>query len=222
MKVRCFFDSGIQRSFIHKNLANQLGLKGVAKVDMILNTFDNAGKSTDYETVNPLVSLRNRKKRVITAVVNDMPKQIVTPGLCETMRELDRRGYPLADKDIDSDLVDNIQILIGSDFLGRYLSGRKSINNIDLPESPGGYLVYGIIPHGSDTPIHCNSAESGEIAPLLTEPHTVSSCVVYETLLVHKFWDLDVVGINPSQVSPRDAESVYQYESTVKHCDGRY
>ncbi|XP_066959014.1 uncharacterized protein [Macrobrachium rosenbergii] len=226
--VRCLFDSGSQRSFIHKDLANKLGIRTVTTVDMILNNFDSMGNSKNYEIVNPVVSLGNRKKRVSIIVVENMPEPIATPGLCETMRDLDRRGYRLADKDIRSDRIDNIQMLIGSDFLGRYLSGMRQVNNIDLFESPGGYLVYSLIPHKGTSHIHCNSAlvsrvsvESGESAPLLAEPRTLNSAVIDDTLPVHKLWDLDVVGIIPSQVSPSDVKTISKYETTVLYSDGR-
>ncbi|XP_066969212.1 uncharacterized protein [Macrobrachium rosenbergii] len=227
--VRCLFDSGSQHSFIHKELANKLGIRIVTTVDMILNSFDSMGNSKNYEIVNPVVSLGNRKMRVSMIVVENMPELIVTPGLCETMRDLDRRGYRLADKDIRSDRIDNIQMFIGSDFLGRYLSGMRQVNNVDLFESPGGYLVYGLIPHKGIGHIHCNSAfvarvsvESGEIAPLLAEPRTLNPAVIDDTLPVHKLWDLDVVGIIPSQVSPSDVKTISKYETTVLYSNGRY
>ena len=229
MKVRCLFDSGSQRSFIHKDLANELGLKQVAKADMVLNSFDNTGAAMEYVIVKPLVTLGNRKKKIVLAVVNDMPSQIVTPGLSETMKNLNNKGHHLADMGIQSDVVDNIRILIGSDFLGRFVSGMKSVENIDVLESSGGYLIYGVIPYVSNTPIRCNSTLVARVTthtrvdtPLLTEPRTSNSCVVYETLPVHQLWDLDVVGINPLQQSPSDTKAMSQYESTVKHSDGRY
>ncbi|XP_068225252.1 uncharacterized protein [Palaemon carinicauda] len=196
---------------------------------MISNSFDGMGDSRDYEIVNPVVSLGNRKKRVTLIVLKDMPEPIITPGLCDTMRDLDKIGYHLADRDIKSDRIDNIKMLIGADFLGNYLSGMRQVNNVDLLESPGGYLIYGLIPHRGTDHIHCNialvarvSVELGESAPLLVDPRTISSAVVDDTLPVHKLWDLDVVGIIPSQVSPSDVETISKYETTVLHRNGRY
>ncbi|XP_068213881.1 uncharacterized protein [Palaemon carinicauda] len=190
ISVRCLFDSGSQRSFIHKDLANKLSLRTVATVNMILNSFGGMGDSRDYENVIPVVSLGNRKKRVALIVVKDMPEPIITPGLCDTVRDLDRIGYHLADSDIKSDRIDNIKILIGADFLGNYLSGMRQVNNVDLLESPGGYLIYGLIPHRGTDHIHCISAlvarvsvELGENAPLLVDPRTISSAVVDDLFL---------------------------------------
>ncbi|XP_068224221.1 uncharacterized protein [Palaemon carinicauda] len=196
---------------------------------MILNSFDVMGDSRDYEIVNPVVSLGNRKKRVTLIVVKDMPEAIITPGLCDTMRDLDRIGYHLAESDIKSDRIDNIKMIIGADFLGNYLSGMRQVNNVDLLESPDGYLIYGLIPHRGTDHIHCNSAlvarvsvELGESPPLLVDPRTITSAIVNDTLPVHKLWDLEVVGIIPSQVSPSDVKTISKHETTVLHRNGRY
>ena len=229
ISVRSFFDNGSQRSFIHKDLANKLGLKNIANFDMKLDSFSEEGQTTSYEIVRPVVSLGNRRKRITMAVVDKMPN-IVTPGLFATVQELTKMGYNLADKHIDSDVVENVQIMIGSDFFGRYLSGMTTIGNVDLYESPGGYLIYGIIPHFvCKEPISCAQALvcrvttlNSEITSDITEPYTACGGVVDEVLPVHKLWDLDVIGINPSKESPENFDSKVHFESTVKYDDGRY
>ena len=229
LKVRSFFDNGSQRSFIHKDLANKLGLRNIANFEMRLDSFSEEGQSTNYEIVRPVVSLGNRKKRISMAVVDKMPG-IVTPGLHATVQKLTKMGYNLADKQIDSDVVDNVQIMIGSDFFGRYLSGMTTVGNIDLYTSPGGYLIYGIVPHFScKEPVSCAQALvcrvttlKSEISPGVTEPYTACGGEVDEILPVHKLWDLDMIGINPIKESPENFSSRFHFETTVKYDNGRY
>ena len=227
--VRSFFDNGSQRSFIHKDLANKLGLKNLTNLTMRLDTFMGDGQEGIYEVVRPVVSLGNRKKRIAMAVVDRMPR-IVTPGLRDTVNKLTNMGYNLADKHIDSDVVENVQIMIGSDFFSRYLSGMTSVDNIDLYESPGGLLIYGILPHNKcRAPVACAQAlvcrvttHNSEITSSGTDPYTVSGGIVDETLPVHKLWDLDFVGISHIEEPPEDLRSKTHFESTVKYDDGRY
>ena len=230
VQTRCFFDSGSQRSFIHRDLANQLGLKKISEMEMTLDSFDSNGQQNVYEIVRPTLSLGGRKKRVVMAVVKRMPQQIITPGLHATALNLNQLGYKLADKQINSDNVENIQILIGSDFFGRYMSGMTNVGGIDLLESPGGHLIYGIIPNYTNSnPVTCTSTlvanvitRPTTISSMMTEPRLINSCVIDGSLPVHKLWDLDVVGINPVQESPNDVKSLSHYESTVKYDAGRY
>ena len=163
-------------------------------------------------------------------VVENMPQQISTPGIFETAQRLNLSGYKLADKRITSDTVEDIKLLIGSDFFRRYVSGMTRVNDIDLLESPGGHLIYGQVPDYVDSnPVSCTNSIIAEVLVLpsdisscLTEPRTVSSRVVDEILPVHQLWELDVIGINPTQESLEDIKSLFHYELTVKHDRERY
>ena len=125
-------------------------------------------------------------------------------------------------------MVENVQILIGSDFFARYLSGMTSLDNIELHESPGGYLIYGIIPHfACKEPVSYARAllckvTTSETTASETEPYTAFGGVVDETLSGHKLQDLGTMGINPSKESPEDFSGKICFESTVKYDDGRY
>ena len=230
VEARAFFDGGSQRSFMRLDLADQLQLKGSSKVNMTLDSFNDSGVQKTYEVVRPVVSLGGRRKRLTMLVVESMPQQISTPGILETAQRLNRSGYKLADKHITSDTVEDIKLLIGSDFFGRYVSGMTRVDNIDLLESPGGHLIYGQIPNYVDSnPVSCTNSliaevlvRPSDISSNLAEPRTVGSRVVDEIPPVHQLWELDVMGINPTQESFDDVKSLSHYESTVKHDGERY
>ena len=228
-QARAFFDSGSQRSFIRRDLSNQLKLIYSNKVDMTLDTFDNSGSQKTYEVVRPTVSLGGKRKRLTLLVVDKLPRQISTPGLLDTAHKLSQAGFQLADQNLCSDTVKDIQVLIGSDFMGRFVFGMKTVNDIDLLESAGGHLIYGRIPRYIDNnPISCSNALIAEvlveptISPNVTEPRNICSRVIDEVPPVHKLWELDVMGINPTQESINDIKSLKHYKATVKHDGERY
>ena len=224
-KVRCLFDIGSQRSFIDKNLASQLGLRAHASLPMIIQGFGGAGEKSNYELVKPVVSLGTRKKRLVMAVVSQMPTQVITPGLQKLASELEKMGYKLADDKLTSDMVGNIELLIGADFLARYVTGFTTVNNVDLIKTPGGYLIYGqISPGKGNGPV----TSMGHISDQTLNPdvHMIDPKgdlhLTTEEIPIHKLWDLDTIGINPELEAPEDIIAYEHYQSSVTYINGKY
>ena len=73
-----------------------------------------------FDIVRPILALGNRKKRVSVLVADALPPSIQTPGLLRTVERLKRNHCILADS-FDPDEVRDINILIGSDYYGRFM-----------------------------------------------------------------------------------------------------
>ncbi|XP_076044801.1 uncharacterized protein LOC143027401 [Oratosquilla oratoria] len=225
-RTRAFFDQGSQRFFILRDLVSKLELKSVTNMNMTLDCFDRQGRQKSYEIVKLDIVLGRRREKVTMAVVEEMPKQITTPGSLTTANKLEQLGIRLADKDIHSDVIDIIQLLIGADFIGRFLYGTTTMNKVDLMQYPGEHLIYGIIPdHSDETPTSCSvnllTPQVSEPS-LLIEPRTICDAVVTDCNPIHKLWDLDVMAINPNQESPNDVKAFKHCEGTVKYEEGKY
>ena len=223
-QVRCFFDCGSMKSFIHKNLANELQLDNIGHINMSLTTMQQSGHTDRYELVEPLVALGNRKRRIFMTVVREMPTEIETPGLFATAQKLRGMGYVIADKFINGDQIGNIQLLIGSDYFGRYISHITTVGNIDLFKSPGGHLIYGLIP--SDV-ARGSPVVNAMVATSAINQDTIYNYVqtsVNEEMMgnVTQIWNLDTIGIDPMSEAVNDKVATVYYEDTVVKDQGKY
>ena len=97
-----------------------------------------------FDIVRPILALGNRKKRVSVLVADALPPSIQTPGLLRAVERLKRNHCILADS-FDPDEVRDINILIGSDYYGRFMQRTANKCGIDLIKSSAGYLKYGPI-----------------------------------------------------------------------------
>lgn len=60
---------------------------------------------------------------------------------------LKEAGLELADKHLTSEVIDGIELVIGGDFYGEFITGLATYSQTRLSGSPGGYLIYGQIPN---------------------------------------------------------------------------
>ena len=232
LPARALMDSASQRSFIRRDLAEELGLERKKTVHLTIEAFQHEGRGSGYDVVEPTISFGGRCVKVALTTTDYMPERVISPGLHDAATALRKSGHRLADHGIVSDVVTNIQILIGNDFLGRFLAGSlmTTVNNIDVIESPGGYLIYGYAPDNLNPAINPTTAIdpltinvlSIAATPHFPEPRTIPCSVTNDVTQMHKLWDLDVVGINPLQEAPNDERSLSHYENTVQYADGRY
>ena len=157
-------------------------------------------------------------------VVRDMPTEIQAPGLFATAQKLKGMGYVIADKFINGDQTGNIQLLIGSDYLGRYTSHIITVGNIDLFESPGGHLIYGLIPS--------NAARGSPVVNAMVATSAINQNTIYDyvqtsvnegmTGNITQHWNSDTIGIDPISEAVNNKVATAHYEDTVVKDEGKY
>ena len=80
-------------------------------------------------------------------VVDDLPITISTPGIVAATNELKLAGIELADKHLDSDIVENIGIVLRALHLHNFVKGHRRFCEFDLIDTPGGVMLKGKIPN---------------------------------------------------------------------------
>ena len=133
--VRSFFDQGAPKTFITRSLKDRLQLPTVGTTQLSLSYgFDVVQQLDTYEIVKPVVALGKRIKRIVALVVDSLSSSIHTRDLVQAAKTLKKSKCRLADK-FDSDVVTDLELLIGSDYYGRFINGLTSRCGIGLIQS---------------------------------------------------------------------------------------
>ncbi|XP_045135683.1 uncharacterized protein LOC123518747 [Portunus trituberculatus] len=178
--------------------------------------------------VKPVIQMGNRKKRITAVVTDELPQTIVTTELSDVVHKLTKKGIQLADPIVENDKVGPIDILVGCDHYYDFISTNpKIIDDKHLLNTPAGYIVTGKIPctyNRTTTNVSSDTVQESVIVMKITS--SFDPLMVSETQIdippVHKLWELDVIGIDPSQSSPDDQISYKEYLKTVQYEDNQY
>ena len=220
--VRCFFDPGSQVSFITSKLAKKLQLKTVENQELVLHSFQSPPKDGKFDIVTPLVSLGRRIKKIRVVVVNELPGKISTPGIHKVYQMLEDKGIKLADE-ISSDSISEIELMIGCEYFADFVGGVTRFEGVDLFETPGGCIPFGKIPlqFSKDS----NSINTNVVVCRVTanqSPLHINELIEENNEPVHKLWELESVGINPTAPSIEDDRVYRNYVKSVEYRDGQY
>ena len=112
---RALVDSGSQKSFISKTLANKLNLPVIAKVCLNLNTFGSGNIIQEFEVVKARIQLGKVKVNVKLIVHENVNTPVHNPGILQIQRKFNQKGIIMADRNIKSETMDDIDLLIGVD-----------------------------------------------------------------------------------------------------------
>lgn len=227
-EVRLFFDQGSQKIFITRRLVERTNMAIRSTQNMTLQGFMGKPNSNVYQIVRPKIRMGNRKKRITAVVVDDLPQCIKTTGLSKTIEKLTRRGIRLADPNVTNDKVGPVDILIGSDHFYDLISLHViKKEGIRLLKSPSGYLITDKIPEdckGSTLNNSIPTIPESVIVMKITNPldSLGDTETKMEHLPMHRLWDLDVIGIDPTQPIPENRAAYQDYLDTVRYEEGQY
>ena len=129
LKIRALFDTGAQRSYVSKRVADKLGLETVQTDNLVIATF--GASKRRHKAVN-LVKLKVRKQE--TNIEKNM-NVYAEPKICSELKSQDirsaKRKYPhlnrieFADREAEGSVME-IDLLIGSDYMWEFMEDQNS------------------------------------------------------------------------------------------------
>ena len=216
LTTRAFFDQGAQRTFISQDLVDKLRLKPSCKVRLELSGFLGKEREQEYDVVKPYVRLGRRVKVIPAVVIQNLPSKIHTSGLKVAAAKVAKNNR-LADQHLDSDTLNHIGIIIGSDNYSRFITGVGRREGIDVLETPGGLAIFGPIPlsHGS-----CVGVNHVSVYNLAVPKPNQDNVECHD--LTPRMWDLVNMGISPNEEAVDDSAAYDSYLESVQYVDKKY
>ncbi|GBM78472.1 hypothetical protein AVEN_81536-1 [Araneus ventricosus] len=209
-KIRGILDTGSSRSFVLKDIAEQLKLKPSAKEELLIYAFGSNGKKESFDIVDlNLRNIRNPQLSVnIKAAVTDRITQGKVSVPSKFIKEIaSEKGLTLADDGCSSD----IDLLIGSDFICEILGERnlKISKRLMVTNSIFGEILQGRInDEGKVNEIQVNylSVMDGKMD--------------YDK--INEFWELENMGINSQENINLEMQILEKFEENTTYTNGRY
>ena len=144
--TRAYIDSCSQQTFVNRSLLQNLNLPITSEGKTVtLSPFIGTASEVSEDYTNLNITLGTENYNIKAMVIDQQAsKPINVPGLSERTQEL-KNKYTLADKEINGDVIDNIDMLIGVDNLDLVMRGIIKINNGIGIETPEGISLLGDI-----------------------------------------------------------------------------
>ena len=162
------------------------------------------------------VKVRFGKSKVpLTMLVHDSAAMgyFHSPGLYELAQKLEQKGFNLADRNITSDALTGIEILIGVDNFTRLIvRQRRSMGTSLFVTKGGGVIPFGPLPKWA-------TATSQQSTHMRCARIVCSSKPEFE---VTELWELERVGILPDDFSPSERETISRVRSNMQKSESGY
>ena len=223
-RVRAFFDQGSQRTFISQKLVDQLNITVIGQVELELAGFNMTKPKRLYSAVNANVLMGGKYYRFPAVVLDNLKTHIHTPGLTSTAKHLKKRGVRLADK-FKMDIVGEVDLLVGSDNYYKVVNGQTRVDGINLLQTPAGYMVAGPIKGVSySTPESVQNVTVCKMGCAYDPLIDRQSCWSDDDQLTQatKLWDLDIIGIQESEIAVEDSTAQDEYIRAVEYDGEKY
>ena len=223
--VRVFFDLGAQASFVHPDLIEKLGLEATGKQEIFLKAFGNEKVPLTLDAVNLKIACGKLLIRIRTLITQKVDTEIYAEGLTKVASTLSNNGVKLADS-YDSDLVDNIMVVVVADFLGHFMTGVSKVFGIHLIEIPVGHVIYGKV---SEKCSDQNQVVSQNVVVARITVGDVKSSSndieISDNPDVTKLWDLETIGIEDEKtgmLSQDEKNVMVDFAKTISYSDSKY
>lgn len=222
--ARAFFDCGAQRSFISPELVEELGLKPSSQTEISLTAFGKDSEPIMCPVIRIKIAVGGRRiSQVELLVTNKVDMKLNIPGLVTVSERMKREGLKLADN-YTSDIIDDVKLVIGADYFGKFITGTLRVGDVNLLTSPAGHLLYGIIANNANNAVIHNNRV---FAARITVGHDTALNTEIDTTpppdITH-LWDLEIVGINNKleSLTVKEKGTLAEFSATIVHQDNQY
>lgn len=140
---RALFDTGSQRTFIHKNIATNLSLETVKSTTLCVDGFGSRGSRKTYDIVNLSIKCNAGTIEIEAIVTDSMPSRLTMPGRSSVVKDLLERGFNLADPTTNTDNFSDTPLLIGMDNYAAFMYHENVGPNLFVMPSRVGNLLGG-------------------------------------------------------------------------------
>ena len=145
-QARALIDSGSQRSFISTSLARELQLPVIATVKIRLATFGSDFSEQELPIVKAKVQIGKRRFTAKFLVYDQINTEISCPGIRKLSETLKSKNVRLADNKIHSDVLTNIELLIGVDYFSKLIQSQRRVLGVSMFVTPAGVIPFGSLP----------------------------------------------------------------------------
>ena len=130
-KTRAFLDTGSQRSFVSPELVHKLNLPVIEQIPVHLSTFGNDTELHFLDKVKVKVQVGKRCFPIKLLVhVRASMGYLNCPGIYNVAQALEKQGHQLADRNITSDSLTGIELLIGVDYFAQFITRQKRASGV--------------------------------------------------------------------------------------------
>lgn len=150
--VRAYIDTCSQQTFVNKNLLQKLEIPISSSQTNNVKVTPFVGSQCEMSEHTTDLNIRvGEKDHLITSLVTETPYtgSCHVPGLSKLVAQL-KTTYVLADKEIKSDIIDNIDLLLGVDAIDLVVLGTIKINNGLALKTSEGIALFGNIEKYND------------------------------------------------------------------------
>ena len=211
-EARFLFDTGSSRTFVTKEMQQQLKLKPIGVDSVALAAFgDTKRKIVQYPRVKLTVQFPDQTTQQVVASVTDSITCPIRRFPLDSKQYPKLKGVVLAEMPIEKPVAVTIDVLIGNDVYYEFIKKERVVlsSNLILLNSKFGYIPTGRLEQSSENAQHVMTA-IGETIPAGTE---------YD---LQRFWELEHIGML-DECTRSDADIAYaNFEQNVRFEGGRY
>ena len=213
--TRVFFDTGSQRTFIQKELAQELNLPVIDHIQLSLAAFDSEIKLLNCDVVKLQVRLGHTRLTLRAITHESVNTHIATPGLVCVADMLRSHNIKLADE-YRSDVVTDVGLIVGADNYSKFNIRMHNCKNIQLLSCGAGSMIFGPLPQWATGSEETINASSIKVQYAFCSRITIVDSEIDQ---IPNLWKLDAVGIVSESYSPEENLTLEKFTKSLTYSE---